>query len=940
MGKNNRVTDLLAGFSLENLEVSGDEVQEQLDQTSEQVEEVEDRVEDVEEQVEEVEEVVDEHLTDPDAHSEVETVPAEPDPVEDAEGTDPIGGEVGEAELDLAVVDDEEQASEEVASVQDEIEDEITALDEASEIVSNTAEVVEGVDVETDDDVNPVEEIDTIIAVSNERLRLKLGALGKDLVFNTTSLEGRSFKSVQGRLMAKELALENLDQQQKGIFAKAIEAIKKAWEWIVTRVKELWVKLTGAKRRRDKIRVFLKDNAVSQKVLVENTRLGGMLGLSRNTSAASGTKSAIQNIKVTILDHCKVLSTISQTVKQKSADADLVRTLHSVLQAKETDLGGFGTYKIELSGAQDLKTFLGQSKVVIEPVKQKDVTYFNTLTSSEVIEVFDLLDSALAELDKNPIIKEATKGQVPKTIELIARVGDKIESTPDSDRARNISARYSLFSNYGRLFTTPFNRLMSIMGQLDLAVTMLGELTVKVAKGKDAEVKGGATPATEGISSTEGGPEVLTDDKDYEAGNDYDLNEGKDPGEFKNVKLDEGEIEQTEIGTVSAAIEQFEEMAEVLEEAGEAAELHDQGEEVIEAALSRNGLDESAATFMDIAAEAIHGRMLRLERASTPTLDRRSVSLENFRKSAYRLEATSTSLEDWKETGQNIMKAIREAIAKIVKMIRYVYSQAKTFFKGAKGRVERIQRAVQATPDTKMVPREIDGDKAVQRFRIGDKALDARGVEKGLGVLSHTMDAVIEDSSTLITAGWGIIKGRAEASAKILTDFNTDNELRKITSPNEKDGAYEYVVSEIPGGSEIVITRPKLEGELSSGFKASVTKKTEGTASVKPKTLSKSDAKKVLVSVSTALAQADSTSKRLDDLVKMVDDLLKDIKETDFDDKKERSSIKKAISGLSRVSSSEVFAVIKAQGLAIDTSLALVSRSTGSSAEEKKEEEK
>lgn len=933
MGKNNRVTDLLAGFSLENLEVSGDEVQEQLNQTSEQVEEVEDRVEEVEEQVEEVEETVDEHLTDPDAHSEVETVPAEPDPVEDGEGTDPIGGEVGEAELDLAVVDDEAQASEEVTSVQDEVENEVAVLDEASEIVSNTAEVVEGVDVEADGDVDPVEEIDSIIAVSNERLRLKLGSLGKDLVFNTTSLEGRSFKSVQGRLMAKELALENLDQQKKGIFAKAIEAIKKAWEWIATRAKEIWIKLTGTKKRREKIVAFLKENPVKQKVVVENAQLAQRLGITRSNNVYSDVVDTIANLISVIDVHAKT-SVVSFTSIVKNPDIEkAVVQARQLLDNTVLSLGGFGTLSIKLSESSGAE-FFTESRVDFTPPTGKFVDSINTLSSDEVIKLFGVLDNSLKRIENDEVIKQLKQGKPGPIVRGMANLGVKssagLELSDSGNARREVLAA---LGNYARLFTTPLSRLIGFLGQLDISVTMLGELTVKVAKGKEADVKGGTGTAlalaSEGISSTEGGPEVLTDEKDYEDGNDYDLNEGKDPGEFKKVELDEGEIEQTEIGTVSAAIEQFEEMAEVLEEAGEAAELHDQSEEAIEAALSGNGLDETAATFMDIAAEAIHGKMLRLDREYTPTLNRKSVSLENFRKSAYRLEATSASLEDWKETGKGIIEAIKKALAKVVAMIRYVYKQAKTYFKGAEGRVERLRRRLQTTPDTKMSPKPIEDEKSLARFRVGNKALNPSTTNEGLDQLAKAMDAAINDSLVLVSAGEDIIKGKAAEASRVLVKFNNTNELVKLATVKEKDGSFIYTVDDIPGGSEIVITRPKLDGELTTGFKATVTKKTEGRASGVVRTLSKSDAKKVLGSVSTALTKAENTSKELDSLVKMVEDITKGIKDEDFNDSKARSAAKKAVAGLSRVSSGEVFTVIKAQGMAIDTILTWVGKSIG-----------
>lgn len=881
---------------------------------------------------------------------------------EPADAGEPGAGAEGDAPaVTAAEINADIEATTEEPEAEVELEDEAELGDQAVEKIDDAIEQVSNTDTEGEPDAFK-DDVEVTVAMTNESLKtMYRGYDVSDLMVSLQAFESRRLVSTVNRQQFRALAMEKLEEQKSGVLERIAKAAAKLWAWIKEKLTAFLDMFRGQAKRRERILAAAKDAPEGNPIIIKSQFLATML------TKASGTKvERASEITSELQGLGKVISGLSEYANRFNTNfqfferggirwgdlaAEIDISKAGVVNEQEF-IGGwkFSFEAGEVDGGDvqtSIRSLLTTQKIVFErlDVKAKD-DEVRTLRVSEVRSLFKILDSMERTIGDKGVKDLANRLNIGSFSAAYRKFG------ASGGEPGQLETWKAFVTNSGRLAGRPLLNALGAFSALSKALTALGDASVRSAKGDanpdvlDAEspskATGGAPKgfdkanaedvefrdlATESYSETHN-PDLLTTDQDYKQPIDDDLAKDEN-GEFKDTKLKVEEAVQPENGSITAAIENYGAAADVFQDGVQGLDENQQMVEILEAKQADGALDEGIAAMASLASESLH-----FHRFGMTPVGNYGIGFESFEKGAYRQRAASMAVESWKDKGREMIKNLIEALKKVGNMVRYLWKQFMTFFKGQEGRLERVSRQLATTPDTKMTARYITGDKNLMRFSVKGSALTASSTTAMLEAANSLTKAVLEDALVMVEAGSYQLQndpGKATSTLQKVRSGGRLGSVNGVKSSNE-EGKGVYTFTELPAGQEAVFVRPDMTDGIGAGFEARMGKG-EGKAASQVKSLTKSECKTVLGSVRKALSNATSLDRDVKAVIDMVDSAVKDLDPAKFENQEESGAARKAVGSLSKVSMGEARIALKAHGIAVSVALDLVTASAGLKAE-------
>ena len=916
------------------------------------------------------------HEQDPNAHGGAEgTADAPAAAAAQAEAAAPPAAGAGEAAADDAgeAVEATETTTETVeeaaADIQEadeetlETEEQVAAMDQATD---RTEDVIEAVNEADPADEEAGAEISSTVAMANESMKRFLGSRFQSSMLTTlSSNESFSMKSPKLRGMYKGLALEALEETKTGFFTRMKEALIRFWDWIKARLAKLVTWFRGAAKEREKLLAAAREANITTRAVVDNATLAQYLTVGNQVEDAPLTlKKALDDLGDLLKDHYARANDFVKGVTGydgERAAKGLLKTLPLAYVGKPQQLLGGYTFSVTSGDISIADTKEGVMAGVLESISGVDVKIerdgkpakarVTTLTTSDIVTLF----GAAADFEKDVLESSEAKSARAVSGNWIGQAIAKFLSKQE-DREFGERVLLRTLSRLSSVLLNPMAKLISIANQANSTVNLLAKISIKTAKGESTEAdlkegegasnvkpfdpkadrsfsarKEGAEDikfkdvATEDYTDPAEGDDPLQLNPPAEAG-DADLNQSSQPAAEAPGKQDaamkETDLDLPDEPQVSAALEQYEEFVDGVQDGVDGLDLTERTIEVAEGAQGKSGLDEAGAELMSIASEAIHSKFMGLEKIDL------GFGVESFRSSAYKLRATNMSVESWKEKGKEIGAKIVEMVKNLGKMIRYLWKQFLTLFKGLEGKYERINRKLATTQESAM-----KNGKAFESgsLSINGKAISAQALGSALTAATKIANDVASDALDLAEIASYQAQGNTAEAGRKTQEFVRGSKLSKNSDvkTSKEDGKTIYRFEELPGGRAMVFGRPDMEGGLVAGFTASIEKGDAKEVKAKAMNLNKSEAKNVMRSVRGGLDSIKQLDQDVNAVVKSVDEIVSKLDPAKLEGQEGAAATRKAIGALGKVALNDTKVAIQGLRMLIEVGLNFVAKSIG-----------
>lgn len=953
-------------FSLEDL----DELETEVDQAQATAEDAQATADDAQATAEATATELEQHAADTNAHEGGEaeeaaqvadgadTTAADIEAANDATAADAPEVETTTADVEKAVVE-----AEDGDEITEEAEEEVAAMDEAVERTDDVIEAVEEIEPENED---APAEIDATVGLANESMKRLLGArFDKSLLAKLPANESYSLKSVRTRQMYKSLAIESLQESKDGFFTKMKNAIIKIWNWIKARLDKLVTWFRGSAKERAAILKRAQEAKITNRVVIDNATLAQYLtvngevedtvaGLSMNLKVMGELLTSYYKRAVAVADgHAFTLG--------KGGDgADVLKGLFSILPASDngTPLLGGWTHSVKAGEAKpddinEVLEAISDISVTVERDTAPSKERVTSLNSADIANLFREVDKFEKEVIDSPEAKKARSIRADFISHLIAKHRSKDDSREDMERMfLRIASRLSA------LLTSPLAKLSSVANSSVSTINLFAKVSLRAGKGESVEEDLKATDASmPNVKPGKGTKPSMAErkanaedavfrdlsnedhkDPTVEGGEDpLDLNPSDQPGDAtlnqssqpaaaapgtQDAKMKESELELPEEPQITAAIEQYEEFTDHIEDGVEGLELTERTIAVAEGAQGKQGLDEAGAELMSIASEAIHKHWLGMEAVNL------GLGVESFSRSAYKLKATGISVESWKEKAQEIGKKIVEMVKKLGRMIRYLWKQFKTFFKGLEGKYERINRRLATTKEATM---KNGKGFETEKFAINGKAITPSVFSSAITSAAKIATDVAEDALDLAEIAADQVEGKASDAARKVQQFTIGSRLAKNSDvkTSKAEGKTTYTFNELPGNRVASFTRPDMTDGIELGFSASLGKGEGEVKKVKVRNLDKSESKQIMQAVRKGLDVIDQVGKDIETIAKQVEEIGKGLDPKKLEGDGVAKAARKAVGALGKAVMSDSKVAIQGIRLISEAGLDYVAKSIG-----------
>jgi len=867
-----------------------------------------------------------------------------------------------------AVVEEAVAEAEEADAQVAESDEEVAAMDEA---VDRTDDVIVAVDeIEPENEDAPAE-IAATVGLANESLKRLLGPrFNESMLTKLPSNEAYSMKSVRTRQMYKNLALESLGEAKDGFFQRMKQTVVKFWEWIKARFAKLVTWIKGASKERGALLTKAKEKNFTTRAVIENATLAQYLTLGKSVEdTATGLASSFGQLGKIYTDFCDRATGVSSLFKGGFAlDFGQFKKIAAQSDSNVDLLGGWelitkgAGQRAGANTVEEALAVIDQMEVNLTRSKKAPGDRVTTLNTADITTLF----ASVEEFEKKILNSPEAKAARNVSSNWLVNVEMRWKSN-SADRGDNERESYRLISRASALLLGPLGKLTSIANQSISTVNLLAKVSIKAASGEstDEDLKGdtnvdeqaAAAKATnarpfdpkadrsmssrkagaEDVSfrdvskenhtdpSVAGGDDPLDLNPADQAG-DADLNQSSQPAADapgkQNANMKETELDLPEEPQVTAALEAYESFVDGIEDGTDGLGLTERAIAAAEGAQGKQGLDEAGAELMSIASEAIHKKFMGLEAVDL------GFGLESFSRSAYKLKATGVSVESWKEKAKEIGTKIIEMIKNLGRMIRYVWKQFLTLFKGLEGKYERVNRKLATTNEASMKnAKAFESDS----LTINGKAITVSVFNSAITSAVKLAGDVAEDGLDLAEIAADQAQGKAADAARKVQQFAIGSKLAKNSDvkSSKADGKTTYTFDELPGGRVANFVRPDMTDGIATGFSASISKGEKKEAKVKTRNLDKSESKQVMQAVRKALDAVKKVSSDVEAIAKSVDEIGSKLDPKNLEGQGAADAARKAIGALGRAVMSDSKVAIQSIRLLSETGLNYVAKSIG-----------
>lgn len=895
-----------------------------------------------------------------------DTTAADPEAAAAVAAADAAAAEAPASDSTTAVIEEAVAEADDVDAEVADTEAEAAVMDEATDRTDDVIAAVEEVEPENED---APAEIAATVGLANESLKRLLGPrFNESLLVKMPSNESYTLKSTRTRQMYKNLAIESLTEAKDGFVQRMKDTIVKIWDWIKARLDKLvtWFRSSG--KERAALLKRAEEAKITNRAVIENATLAQYLTISGQVEdTSSGLAKSLDDIGDLLKDYYKRVGDlmVGQAGKFMLGDEPAKNVLPKAT-AKKGLLGGW-SYSVdaETPDGKDIEAALeaiSNTRVNIVRDSAPAKNRVTTLNSADIVSLFRAADKFEKEVIDTPEAKRA-RSVTGKTFgALMARIQSSNSSKPEELRKL-----LRILSRLSALLVSPVSKLSAVGNSAVSTINLFAKVSLRAAKGESVEdeLKGGsvvdeqaaaakatnARPfdpkadrsfsarkagaedvsfkdvANENHSDTTvaGGDDPLDLNKDQNPG-DADLNQSSQPAAEapgkQDAKMKDTELDLPEEPQVTAALEAYEELTDAIEDGTDGLGLTERAITAAEGAQGKQGLDEAGAELMSIASEAIHKKFLNIDAVDL------GFGLESFSRSAYKLKATGVSVESWKEKAKEIGQKIIEMVKQLGRMIRYVWKQFLTLFKGLEGKYERINRKLATTNEASMKNgKAFDSDS----LTINGKAITPSVFNSAITAAVKLASDVAEDGLDLAEIASDQAQGKSADAARKVQQFAIGSKLAKNSDvkSSKEDGKTTYTFTELPGGRVANFVRPDMTDGIATGFSASIGKGEKKEAKVKTRNMDKSESKQVMQAVRKALDAMKKISSDVDAIAKSVDEIGSKLDPKALEGQGQADAARKAIGALGKAVMSDSKVAIQAIRMLSETGLNFVAKSIG-----------